>query len=297
MNVLRSIAELRAARVAMPGRVGAVYTMGALHDGHIALVRAARAENDYVLATIFVNPTQFSPAEDFASYPRTLERDLEALQAAGADAVFVPDAAAMYPPDFQTTVTLAGVTAGLEGARRPGHFAGVATVVSKLFNLTQPDISYFGQKDAQQVVVLRQLVRDLNFPLQIAVIPTVREADGLAMSSRNRRLSSEERAAAPVVCRAIRAASTHFESGERRTSALLQAVAAVIAAEPRAHLDYAALNDPLTLAPAPEVLRGPALLSLTVQIGEPHLLDNALLPLALNNRADLSLLLGPQPAG
>lgn len=297
MKVLRTIAELRAARRAMAGRVGAVYTMGALHEGHAALVRTARAANDHVLSTIFVNPTQFSPAEDFASYPRTLERDLQVLEAAGADAVFVPDAAEIYPPDFQTTVSLSGVTSGLEGTRRPGHFAGVATVVSKLFNLTTPDQSYFGQKDAQQVVVLRQLVRDLNFPLQIVVVPTVREADGLAMSSRNRYLSAQERAAAPVVYRAIQAAGARYEAGERRAPALLEAVVATIAAEPLARLDYAALSDPLTLAPAAAVLRGPALLSLTVQIGQPHLLDNALLPLSLNNRTDLSLLLGPQPAG
>jgi pantoate--beta-alanine ligase len=178
----KTIAALRAARAKMKGKVGLVPTMGALHAGHLALIEAARAENDHVVVTIFVNPTQFTPGEDFDAYPRDLDHDLALLEQAGVDLVFTPTPEEIYPEGFQTLVDVEFVSMGLEGERRPGHFQGVATVVSKLFNLVQPQTAYFGQKDAQQVVVLRRLVRDLNFPVEIVVYPTVRAADGLALS-------------------------------------------------------------------------------------------------------------------
>ncbi|MBE0689837.1 MAG: pantoate--beta-alanine ligase, partial [Anaerolineae bacterium] len=193
MRVVKTISDMRAARAALGQSVGVVLTMGALHDGHLALVRAARADHDHVLATIFVNPAQFTPGEDFEKYPRPIERDLDLLRSAGVDLVFTPAPDAMYPPGFQTHIMVGRVTEGLEGAARPGHFMGVTTIVAKFFNLTQPTTTYFGQKDAQQVCVVRRMVRDLNFPLEIAVIPTEREPDGLAMSSRNVYLTPDQR--------------------------------------------------------------------------------------------------------
>jgi pantoate--beta-alanine ligase len=292
MQVIERIADLRAARAALHGRVGAVYTMGALHAGHRSLLDQARADNDAVIATIFVNPTQFAPGEDFASYPRPVERDLAIMEASGADIVFAPAPDAMYAPGFQTSISVEEVAAGLEGEQRPGHFKGVATVVAKLFNLTQPHVAYFGQKDAQQVAVLRRMVADLNFPLAIAVCPTVREPDGLAMSSRNAYLTLDERAAAPVIYRALQAAAAAHEAGEREPAALRDAARAVLAAEPRAEVEYVALNHPGSLRGVLAPTDAPVLLSLAVQIGRPRLLDNLLLPASLNTRDGLTATLG-----
>lgn len=292
MKIVDTIDALRKARRELQGRVGAVYTMGALHDGHLALVSAARNDNDSIVATIFVNPTQFGAGEDFAAYPRTLERDLALFEAAGVDLVFMPTPALMYPDGFQSTIHVKHVSQGLEGERRPTHFDGVATIVAKLLNLTQPDRTYFGQKDAQQVVVVRQMARDLNFPLEVIVCPTVREADGLAMSSRNAYLEPSERIAAACLYRAIRAAAHVYDEGERNPDRILAAARSVIDSEPLANADYVSLNDPQTLRPVTAQTDQPLLLSLTVQVGKPHLLDNALLPLSLNTQVGLTATLG-----
>jgi pantoate--beta-alanine ligase len=292
MHILRTTGEMQAFRRALRGRVGAVYTMGALHDGHLALVQSARARTDHLLASIFVNPTQFAASEDFSAYPRDEASDLALLESAGVEAVFMPAPVDVYPPGFQTSVCVAEVTQGLEGARRPGHFEGVATVVAKLFNLTRPHEAFFGQKDAQQVVTVRRMARDLNFDLDVVVVPTQRDADGLAMSSRNRYLTPEQRAAAAVVPRALKAAGAAYASGERSRDALLAGVQETIAAEPLASLDYVSLNDPATLMPVPDRLESPALLSLTVRFGSTHLLDNMLLPEVLNTLDGLTATLG-----
>ena len=294
MWVVANAAELRAARAAFQGVVGLVPTMGALHAAHMALVAAAHEECDVVVVTIFVNPTQFGPDDDLASYPRTLARDLAMLEAEGVDLVFTPTPEVMYPPGYQTTIRVGEVARPLEGVSRPGHFVGVATVVAKLFNLVQPDRGYFGQKDAQQVVVLRRMVADLNFPLTVVPVPTVREADGLAMSSRNAYLSDGEREAALVLSRALGAAADAYEAGERGTEVLRGMLRGVIMGEPLAEVDYISIADPRTLDEVQGTLRRDAvvLVSLTVQLGKPRLLDNMLLPRALNTRDGLMQHLG-----
>ncbi|MBL8145500.1 MAG: pantoate--beta-alanine ligase [Anaerolineae bacterium] len=292
MQIVEHIRDLRSARARLKGRVGAVYTMGALHAGHRSLLDCARAENDAVVATIFVNPTQFGPGEDAESYPRTPDGDLALMEVAGVDLLFAPAPAELYPSGFQTSVSVDEVSQGLEGAQRPGHFRGVATVVAKLFNLTQPDAAYFGQKDAQQVVVLRRMAADLNFPLEVVVCPTVREADGLAMSSRNMFLSAKERRAAAVLYRALRTASDAWEAGEREPGVLREAVRAVLGAEPLVAIEYVAVNYPESLRGVLMPTGGPVLLSLAVQIGRVRLLDNMLLPRALNTREGLTQALG-----
>jgi len=277
MRVVHTIAEVRAIRRALPGTWGFVPTMGYLHEGHLSLVRRARAENDHVAVSIFVNPTQFGPHEDYDRYPRDLERDLRLLEPLGVDLVFAPPVEEMYPPGFQTWVIVEEVSRPLEGASRPGHFRGVATVVAKLLNIVQPDRAYFGQKDAQQAVVIRRMVRDLNIPVEIVVCPTVREPDGLAMSSRNTYLSPEERRAATVLFRALQAARARYEAGERDAERLREAMREVIRAEPLARLDYVSVADPETLQELSRV-EGRALLSLAVYIGRTRLIDNLLLP-------------------
>ncbi len=276
MQIITTIADVRAARASF-GRLGLVPTMGFLHAGHLSLVRQAKAECGFVAATIFVNPTQFGPSEDFSSYPRDPERDLELLREAGCDLVWLPTVAEIYPPDFSTYIVVEGVADPLEGARRPGHFRGVATVVVKLFNVVQPTRAYFGQKDAQQTVVIRQMVRDLALPVEVVVAPTVREADGLALSSRNVYLSPAQRAAAPVLYRALSQAAQLHASGERSAEALREALRSVLAAEPLAEVDYVSAADPLTLQELDVVDRGGALLSLAVRIGKTRLIDNLLL--------------------
>jgi pantoate--beta-alanine ligase len=251
--------------------------MGFLHEGHLALVRQARTENTTVAVSIFVNPTQFGEAEDYARYPRDLDRDLALLRQEGVDLVFAPSVEEMYPAGFSTAVDVEGVTGRLEGEFRPGHFRGVATVVSKLFNVIQPDRAYFGQKDAQQLRVIRKMVADLNMPVTIRPVPTVREPDGLALSSRNVLLSPEQRQAATVLSRALREAEQRYRAGERSGEALHQAMQAVLAAEPLVRPDYVSVADGDTLEELDHV-NGPALLSLAVRIGKVRLIDNIPLP-------------------
>lgn len=284
MLVVTGIEDLKRARAALSGTFGLVPTMGALHEGHLSLVRRAGRECAHVGASIFVNPAQFAPGEDLDRYPRDLERDLRLLEPLGVDLVWTPPPEIVYPPGFQTWVTVEEVSRGLEGAIRPGHFRGVATVVAKLFNLFRPDRAYFGQKDAQQVVVIRRMVADLNFPVQIVVCPTVREPDGLAMSSRNAYLDPGERRAAAVLHRALCAARASWEAGERDAGALRAAVRAVVEAEPRARLEYVSAADPETLEELEQVTGG-ALLSLAVRFRSARLIDNLLLPPEEENAA------------
>ena len=238
--------------------------MGYLHQGHLSLAQAARSECASVAASIFVNPSQFGPNEDLASYPRDLERDLELLEQAGVDLVWTPTAEEMYPPGYQTWVTVEEISQPLEGAMRPGHFRGVTTIVAKLFNAVQPDKAYFGQKDAQQVAVIRQMVKDLNFNLQIVVCPIMREMDGLAMSSRNVYLNPEERQAATVLHRSLSLANRAYADGERQAEKLRQIVQQTITEEPQAKLQYISCANPLTLQEIQGDIQGTALLSMAV---------------------------------
>ena len=273
MRVARTVAEVREARPAL-GRLGLVPTMGFLHEGHLSLVRRARAECEAVAASIFVNPTQFGPNEDLARYPRDEARDLALLEQESVSLVFAPDPAEVYPPGFGVSIEPGPVAARLEGEIRPGHFAGVATVVAKLFNIVQPAAAYFGQKDAQQAAVIRTLVRDLNIPVELVIAPTVREPDGLAMSSRISYLAPAERAAALVLFKALTAARTRFEAGERDAGTLRDAMRAVIAGEPLAKADYISVADPETLNELGRVGAKGALASLAVRIGTTRLIDN-----------------------
>jgi pantoate--beta-alanine ligase len=276
MITATTIPDLRAARRADPGLTwGLVPTMGALHAGHIALVNRARAECDRVGVSIFVNPAQFNNPDDLKKYPRTLERDLELLAAAGCDLVWTPTPEIMYPPGYQTYVSVEEVSQPLEGASRPGHFRGVATVVAKLFNVFQPTRAYFGQKDAQQVVVIRQMARDLNFNLEVVVCPTLREPDGLAMSSRNVRLTPDQRAASTVLYRALTAAEQAWHNDQRDADTLRDLIETLIATGPLARIDYISIADPDTLISiSGQVDRG--LISLAVYFGEVRLIDNVL---------------------
>ncbi len=272
MEILREVDALKARRAAWPGPVGLVPTMGYLHEGHVELVRRARAANATVVVSIFVNPTQFGPSEDYGRYPRAFERDCAMLEAAGTDAVFSPAPSEMYPDGFSSWVVVENVTSRLEGASRPGHYRGVATVCNKLFNIVNPARAYFGQKDAQQVAVIQRMVRDLNMNLDIVVVPTVREPDGLAMSSRNSYLSPEHRAAAPVLYRALTAARRMGGEG-RDASAIRLMMAEVVRAEPLAVVDYAAIVNPATFEET-ESLKGPSLAVLAVRFGATRLIDN-----------------------
>lgn len=276
MHVVQTISEIRRIRGAGTGSWGLVPTMGFLHAGHISLVERARRENDHVAASIFVNPTQFAPTEDLAAYPRDLARDLALLEAAGTELVWAPRVEEVYPPGFQTYVTVEEVTKPLEGAARPTHFRGVATVVAKLFNVFQPDRAYFGQKDAQQAVVIQQMARDLAFPLEVVICPIVREPDGLALSSRNIYLTPEQRAAAPVLYRALCAARGAWLAGEHDGEALRGIMRDVLAAEPLARPDHVSAADPVTLAELGDARDG-VLLSMAVRIGRARLIDNMLL--------------------
>jgi pantoate--beta-alanine ligase len=251
--------------------------MGYLHEGHLSLVRAARSECASVVVSIFVNPTQFGPAEDLNSYPRDLRRDLQLLEKEGVDLVWAPEAEEMYPPGFQTWVTVEEIARPLEGSMRPGHFRGVATVVAKLFNAVQPQRAYFGQKDAQQAAVIRQMTRDLNFNLEIIVCPIVREPDGLAMSSRNTYLNPQERQAATVLYRSLSAARQAYQSGEREADRLRQVMTEVIQNEPLARLQYVSCADADTLQEITGRISGRALLSMAVFVGKTRLIDNFLI--------------------
>ncbi len=277
MNVVTSLEELHAVCERLPKPVGLVPTMGYLHQGHLSLVQAARAECKSVVVSIYVNPTQFGPKEDFAAYPRDLERDLGLLQSLQVDVVWTPTNEVLYPPGFQTWVTVEEVSQPLEGSYRAGHFRGVATVVAKLFTGVQPQKAYFGQKDAQQVAVIRQMTRDLNFPIEIVVCPIAREADGLALSSRNTYLNPAERQAATVLSRALQAAHQDYAAGERSAERLRQRLLSVLSQESLARVQYVSCAHPDTL----QELEGNAervLLSMAVYVGKTRLIDNILLP-------------------
>jgi pantoate--beta-alanine ligase len=273
MKVVKTLAELSAARKELPEPVGFVPTMGYLHEGHLSLVRSSKSECASTAASIFVNPTQFGPKEDLSKYPRDLVRDLALLEAEGVDLVWTPDESVMYPPGFQTWVTVEEVTRPLEGKQRPGHFRGVTTVVAKLFNGMRPQKAYFGQKDAQQAVVIQQMTRDLSYPIEIVICPIVREPDGLAMSSRNVYLDSQQRQAALVLNRALSAAHQAYIEGERRASHLREVMMMTFAEEPLAEVQYISCASLETLEELDHVENG-ALLSVAVYFGKTRLIDN-----------------------
>ncbi len=276
MEIANSLDKLRSIRATLGGTVGLVPTMGYLHEGHLSLIRRAKAECGHVIVSIFVNPTQFGPSEDLSKYPRDLERDLNLIAPLGVDLVWAPTAEEMYPNGYQTWVEVETLTKPLEGSMRPSHFRGVTTVVAKLFNAVQPHKAYFGQKDAQQAAVIRQMTRDLSYPIEIVICPIVREADGLAMSSRNKYLEGVDRMAALVLSRALNEAGKLYDADERNAETLRQKMKDVIAAEPRAQMQYVSCADYDTLAELDSVT-GKTLLSMAVLIGKTRLIDNLVL--------------------
>ncbi|MGE5735693.1 MAG: pantoate--beta-alanine ligase [Acidobacteriota bacterium] len=279
MKICRTVQEVRIASrgVRMAGRkVGFVPTMGALHEGHLSLVRAAKKQSEVVFVSIFVNPTQFGPHEDFSKYPRTFDHDCELLQTEGVDVLFAPAVDEMYPKGAITFVTVEGLSDKLDGVSRPGHFRGVTTVVSKLFNIIEPDLAFFGQKDAAQVAIISRMVRDLKSPVEIVVCPIVREADGLAMSSRNAYLNPGERKQALVLRKSLLRAEELFRTGERRTSELVQAAQKLFAQDPSVRLDYFQIVDPDTLE-AFDTISGRALVAVAAYVGNTRLIDNTIL--------------------
>jgi len=271
-----SLEELGIARAALPEPVGFVPTMGFLHEGHLSLVKHACEQSASVVVSIFVNPTQFAPTDDLDAYPRDIERDIELLRAAGVDLLWVPTPEEMYPPGFQTWVETEEITKPLEGVKRPGHFRGVTTVVTKLFNAVQPQMAFFGQKDAQQVAVIRRMVRDLNMPIEIVASPTIRERDGLAMSSRNTYLNEAERQAALVLFQSLTAAQSAYEKGERNADSLRGIMEEIITAEPLARLEYLSCAGYDSLEEL-TVVSGKTLLSMAVYVGKTRLIDNLVL--------------------
>ncbi len=276
MKVIETIDDMRQVRRKLTEPVGFVPTMGYLHEGHLALVKRARAENQSVVASLFVNPTQFGPRGDFKQYPRDTERDLALLEKEGTAIVFMPSVAEMYPEQFDSWVEVGKLTERLEGASRPGHFRGVTTVVAKLFNIVEPTRAYFGQKDAQQLVVIKKMVADLNMNLEIVTVLTVREPDGLAMSSRNTYLSPDERQAATVLYQALTLVQQLYSQGEKDAQRLRQEITSLIQEEPLANIDYVSIADPVTLDELDRV-KSPALISLAVRIGSTRLIDNIVL--------------------
>jgi pantoate--beta-alanine ligase len=280
MQVVTTIADFRRAHRDLAGAsLGFVPTMGFLHDGHIELVRRAVADNDAVTASIFVNPLQFGPTDDLETYPRDFDRDRRMLEAAGCEFLFYPEVTEIYSADGSSDVTVVPgrIASVLEGASRPVHFRGVATVVAKLFNIVQPDRAYFGQKDGQQVAVVQRMVHDLSMPVEIVVVPTVRDPDGLAMSSRNTYLNTEQRVAAPAVFRSLTNASRRFASGERDADVLRAVMMETLAAEPLADVDYVSVADHETLAEVEGLVERDVMVSLAVQIGPARLIDNVVL--------------------
>ena len=279
MKLVRSISEMNA--LSRPARsrgahLGLVPTMGALHEGHLSLVRAARERSDLVAASIFVNPTQFGPNEDFAKYPRALESDCVLLEREGVELVFAPSVEEMYPQGAVTWVVVEGLSERLCGKSRPGHFRGVTTVVAKLFHIVEPDLAFFGQKDAAQVAIIRRMVRDLNMPVTIEVCPIVREPDGLAISSRNAYLSAQERKSALVLHRSLMRVQKLFESGERDSASLISAAKHEFASAPAVRLDYIEIVDPETLEPETTGTK-PTLVAVAAFVGQTRLIDNILL--------------------
>lgn len=277
MQVIETVADMQSARQAMRGTVGLVPTMGFLHEGHLSLVRRARADNDTVVVSIFVNPTQFGPEEDFDRYPRNIERDLDLLRDEGVDVVFSPETAEIYPPDFDDWIELDGpLVDRLEGASRPGFFRGVCTVVARLFAFVAPDRAYFGQKDAQQLRVIRRMVRERRIPVEIVPMPIVREYDGLAMSSRNAYLSPGERSHALALSRSLAEARSLVAGGVTDAAKLRWAVQRIIEAEPGIEIDYVSVSDEETLEEL-EAIDRPALLLLAAHVGPTRLIDNTVL--------------------
>jgi len=279
MKICRTISEMRAARHAAPSHgktLGLVPTMGALHQGHLSLVRMAKAQCDVVVVSIFINPLQFGPSEDLAKYPRNFDRDRELLEREGMDFVFAPSVEEMYPAGAVTYVTVEGLSDKLCGRSRPKHFRGVTTVVSKLFNIVQPERAFFGQKDAAQCTVIRRMVNDLNIPVQVVIGPIVREPDGLAMSSRNAYLDASQRQSALVLHRSLQNVQERFDRGERRPHALIEAGKKTFAQEPTVRLDYLEIVDPETLDPIEDLSRG-ALVAVAAFVGKARLIDNIVL--------------------
>ena len=279
MKLVRSISEMRSlsrSTRSKGARLALVPTMGALHEGHLSLVKAARKKSDFVAASIFVNPTQFGPNEDFAKYPRTLESDCALLEREGVELVFVPSVEEMYPQGAVTWVVVEGLSDRLCGKSRPGHFRGVTTVVAKLFHIVEPDLAFFGQKDAAQVAIIQRMARDLNMPVSIEVCPIVREPDGLAISSRNAYLSPQERRSALVLHRSLMRVQKLFESSERNSASLVAAAKQVFAAEPAVRLDYVEVVDPATLEPEATVTKR-VLVAVAAFVRQTRLIDNILL--------------------
>jgi pantoate--beta-alanine ligase len=276
MMIVSTLEELRSARAILDEPVGLVPTMGFLHEGHLSLVQRAKEECAGVVVSIFVNPTQFGPNEDLAAYPRDMERDLRLLDGLGVNLAWTPTPEIMYPSGYQTWVQVEALAGPLEGAMRPGHFRGVATVVAKLFNAVQPAKAYFGQKDAQQVAVIRRMAHDLNFPLEVVVCPTMREPDGLAMSSRNTYLNTEQRRAATVLYRALTVAREAYKAGKRDAETLRALMRETLASEPLAQVQYVSCADYETLEEL-ETVSGKALLSMAVHVGKTRLIDNLVL--------------------
>lgn len=276
MKEFATIPELRAAlkpERAAGKRIGFVPTMGYLHEGHLALMREAKKRAEVLVVSIFVNPTQFGPKEDLEKYPRDIERDRKLCTEVGTDYLFVPSAAEMYPPDYSTYVEVFGISEGLCGAGRPGHFRGVATVVAKLFNIVSPDVALFGEKDWQQLAVIRRMSRDLNMDIEIAGVPTVREPDGLAMSSRNSYLSAEERRSALILYKALQRAQDMVNSGEIGADKIIAGLRELLASEPAVELEYLEVVDPDTLRPLSQV-SGSALVAIAGRVGQTRLIDN-----------------------
>lgn len=276
--IIRNVREMQrtSERLRASGkRIGVVPTMGFLHEGHLSLIRIAKLKSDAVITTLFVNPTQFGPNEDFSRYPRAFERDLALATGAGTDYLFAPEAAQMYPTGFSTYVNVEGITDVLEGKSRPGHFRGVATVVAKLFNITKPNIAVFGQKDAQQVAVIRRMIKDLNFDVELFVAPTIRETDGLAMSSRNTYLTPEQRAEATALFKALKLAERNVKLGERDCGALLDAMRKFITENSSGQVDYISFADNYDLHELETLQSGQStLVSLAVKFGTTRLIDN-----------------------
>ena len=286
MRTVNTIAGMKAAAIEARSKgktIGFVPTMGYLHEGHLSLVRESRKSADVTVVSIFVNPLQFGPQEDFRRYPRDPERDAALLEKEGVDILFLPENREMYPEGYRTSVEVAGLQEKLCGRSRPGHFRGVATVVLKLFNIVRPDYAFFGQKDAQQVVILQKMVQDLNADMEIRAMPIIREPDGLAMSSRNAYLSAEERRAALVLSSSLGEARRMFENGERAAGPIRERLSSAIAAESLARIDYVEIVDPSSLEPV-ERIDGEALVALAVYIGKTRLMDNEILGSTRNKK-------------
>jgi pantoate--beta-alanine ligase len=276
MEIAYSIKEMKSLRGKYTGTFGLVPTMGYLHEGHLQLVKNSKKENPVTVVSIYVNPTQFAPNEDFKAYPRDLDRDLSMLRSVNTDIVFIPTDAEMYPHGYNTWVNVQGITQHLEGRSRPTHFQGVTTVCNKLFNIVEPDKAYFGQKDAQQALVIQKMVRELDMNLEVIVSPTVRESDGLAMSSRNTYLTTKERPTANVLYRSLMLASEMYDKGERDAAKIKAAMTKMVGAVPGADIDYISISDIETLADVDKI-KGEVLVSMAVRIGKPRLIDNIIL--------------------